>query len=139
MEQLTLYKILEQTAKIKRREDKVEFLRKHYTKGFHELLAFGYDERVKWLMPDGDPPFRPSSGDEYASRLAGELRLQKHYYFVEGGKAPNLSKVRRENMFIQLLESIDHEDAKLVLCVKNKRMPFVQITSDLIEEAFGKL
>jgi hypothetical protein len=45
--------------------------------------------------------------------------------------------MRRESLFITLLESVDPKDAKLLLSVKNKKLPYKNITKDLIQEAFG--
>jgi hypothetical protein len=42
-------------------------------------------------------------------------------------------------MFIQILESIDPEDAKLLLAVKDKRIPYNGITQKLVKEAFPNL
>lgn len=58
--------------------------------------------------------------------------------FVEGGN-PNLKPVRREFLFIQLLESIDSEDAKLLLAVKEKKLPFKGITEKTVRQAFPDL
>ena len=57
---------------------------------------------------------------------------------MEGGN-PNLKPLRREFLFIQLLESIDSEDAKLLLSVKDKKLPFKGITEKIVRQAFPDL
>ena len=44
------------------------------------------------------------------------------YLFVKGGN-DNLNQLRRETMFVELLENIDPEDAKLLAAIKDKKMP----------------
>jgi hypothetical protein len=39
-------------------------------------------------------------------------------------------------MFIEMLESVDFNDAKLLLALKEKKMPFKSITKKLVMEAF---
>ena len=129
--------ILAKAAKIKNRNERIEFLRKNYSKTFHEVLAYGYDPRVKWKIPDGNPPYNPSSDvSDYAkAMLYSEAR--KFYLFVERPGYPEPSRMKREELFIGLLERIYPEDAKLVLLLKDKKLP-KGITRKLIEDAFGE-
>ena len=57
------------------------------------------------------------------------------YLFIENG-SPNLSQAKREMLFVGLLETIDPEDAKLLLAVKNKEIPYPTITKKLVNDAF---
>ena len=47
----------------------------------------------------------------------------------------NLTQVRKESLFIQMLESVDADDAKLLIQMLAKK-PFAQLTADTINEAF---
>ena len=47
-----------------------------------------------------------------------------------------MKSLRRETMFIEMLESVDFNDAKLLLSLKEKKMPFKSITKKLVMEAF---
>ena len=138
MTKLSMAEILEQTSKIGNRNKQIEFLRQHYSKHLHEALAFGYDERIQWLLPETDPPFTPITGEELKMNLHRECHLQKLYYFVAGGKGAAVRPAQRENMFIQLLESVDIKDAELLLSLKKKILPY-GIDRQLIEDAYGKL
>ncbi len=60
------------------------------------------------------------------------------YLFLEGGN-DNLTPLRREQLFISLLESIDKEDAKLMLAAKDKKIPYKGITTKLVNTAFPGL
>ena len=50
-----------------------------------------------------------------------------------------IDKAKREIMFIQMLEGLQAEEAKLLLNVKNKNLQTVYsgLTSELVREAFG--
>ena len=64
-------------------------------------------------------------------------------YAKLGGKAAfcggNVNPIKREQMFIDLLESVEAEDAKLLVALKNKQIPYRGVTQKLIEEAWGEL
>ena len=60
------------------------------------------------------------------------------YLFLEGGN-DNLTALRREQLFISFIESIDKEDAKLMLAAKDKKIPYKGITAKLVNTAFPGL
>ena len=64
------------------------------------------------------------------NRLPREMR--KFQYFF---KESNLNTIKREKLFIELLETVSPEEAKLVLMVKNKKLTYKGITRKLVEEA----
>lgn len=138
LKKLAMHEILAQTAQIKDRGKQIEFLRLHGSKHLHEALAFSYDERIHWLLPATNPPYTPVTDDDEYTQMSfhRECRLGKLYYFVHGGKGANINPSQRENIFIQLLESLDPRDAELLLTLKNKKLPD-GITRELIEEAYG--
>ena len=51
----------------------------------------------------------------------------------------NLTKAKREQLFINFLEMIDPEDAKLIISAKDKKIPYPNITAELVNEAFPGL
>jgi hypothetical protein len=63
---------------------------------------------------------------------------RKLIYFVEGG-SPNLKAIRRETMFVEMLESVAPADAVLLCALKEKKLPYKGITVDLVREAFPDL
>ena len=88
------------------------------------------------MLPEGEPPFKPTEVLDTESRLLNEIR--RIYLFVEGGN-PNLTKSRREFLFIQLLESIHPLDAKLIISIKDRKLPFKGLTKKIAQQAFPDL
>ena len=64
--------------------------------------------------------------------------VRKLYLFIEGGN-PNLTKMKREQLFINLLESIDKDDAELLVSIKDKKMPYKLITRKFVEKVYPGL
>jgi len=136
MRKYCMYEILENISKMKKPEDKINALRLTNNPALKALLKYAYDPKIKFLLPTGEAPFKPTSFLDQEARLFTEVR--RLYLFIEGGN-PNLTKLKRESLFIQLLESIDPRDAKLINCVKDKKLPFKGITVKIVSEAFPGL
>lgn len=131
-----LYQILKEVSEFTPASDRHLFLRQSGSVAIKEILRYAFDKNINFVLPKGEPPFKPFEGYDAEGRLYSEIR--RLYLFVEGGN-PNLKPVRREFLFIQLLESIDSEDAKLLLAVKEKKLPFKGITEKTVRQAFPDL
>lgn len=127
-----IFEILDKASKLNKKEQ-VEFLRKNDSPSLRTILTYGLDPTIEWLLPTGDPPFQPANEFESHGALYGQMR--KLYLFVRGGN-DNLNKIKRETLFIQLLESVHPEDAKVLLAIKEKRLPY-DIPIKNINEALG--
>lgn len=130
--------ILEEASKRKTKKERVQFLRSHHpNKTMLRLLKYTFDPEIKFALPEGDPPYKENDIiDEDMSGLYQEDR--RMYLFIEGGN-PNLHPIRRETLFIQMLESVNPKEAKLMLAVKNKKLPYKGITKEVVKEAFPNL
>ena len=129
--------VLTEVQAKKTKKEKIEHLRFHRGNPvMKEFFKYVWDDSIQFLLPEGDPPYKPNE-DLDESGLYQELR--KMYLFIEGQTNPGLKPVRREVLFIQLLEGIHADEAKLLLSVKDKKMPYKSITKKLVEEALPGL
>lgn len=128
--------ILKMVSEQKTTEDKVRKLHELNTPVLQQILKYALDPTVKWKLPEGEPPYNPSPYDDTQGMLYQEAR--RMYLFLEGGN-DNLTPLRREQLFISFLESIDRDDAKLILAAKDKKIPYKGITTKLINTAFPGL
>mgnify|MGYP001463156160 FL=1 len=130
--QTSTYEVLEKIGKLRRTKEKVDALRANDSYVIRVILQGVFDESVKWLLPEGDPPYTPNELVDQEGILINEAR--KILYFVEGFH--DLPTVKREQMFIELLEQVDPKDATLLCAVKEKKLPFKGITVQHVKEAF---
>jgi hypothetical protein len=132
-------KILKEASEIRGRKNKIEFLRSHHpNKLMLTLLQYAFDPNIEFDLPPGDPPYTPCDFVDQDTRLYQEGR--KLYMFIKSdGHASNIHPLKKETIFIQILESVDPEDAKLLVAVKDKKIPYKGITEKLIREAFPNL
>lgn len=130
----SISEILKEVSEAKK-EKKVELLRNYDSQPLRAVLAHAFDPNIKWLLPEGAPPYKPNEALDQHNRLHQEAR--KFYIFCDPNLA--LSKMKREALFIEFLESIDPEDAKLIVAAKDKKIPYKGITAKLVLEAFPGL
>jgi hypothetical protein len=128
--------IIKSCCDLKTIEEKVRFLQSNDNPILKTILKCVFDPKIIFLLPEGSPPYKPSEYLDLEGRLYSETR--KLYLFVEGGN-PNLSKFKREMLFIQLIESLDKRDAELLIAVKDKKLPFKGITEKIVRAAYPDL
>lgn len=131
----SLSNILQEAAEQKNKADKVNVLRKYDSPALRSVIAHIFDPRIKFVLPEGDPPYNPSQFDT-KTRLYSEIR--KLYIWVEG-VGPEMPRIKREKLFIDLLESVDPEDAKMLLSMKDKKSPFKGLTLEVAMAAYPEL
>lgn len=99
-----------------------------------QVLHATFHPEVKFLLPEGVPPFKKL---EKSVDAQGTLyREAKKFYIFIDGLSPNVPQLKRETLFVQLLEALDPDDADLVLGMKDKTMIYSGITYDLVAKTF---
>jgi hypothetical protein len=130
--QVSVAEFLEKVGKLKRTQEKVDALKANDSYVLRVVLQGAFDPSVKWLLPQGEPPYMENDLVDQEHILINEAK--KLLYFVEGFH--DLPSHKREMMFIELLERVDKRDAKLLCAIKEKRLPFNGITIQHVKEAF---
>ena len=115
--------IFEDIAKAKSITERKKILLEHGSNPLKELLKYAFHPDIKFLLPEGAPPYKTvGSPDEYnPSYLYPNIR--KLYLIVEGGNE-GLTTLRREQLFIQLLEELHPKEAEVVIQVKDKKLKY---------------
>ena len=99
--------------------EKIKILQKNDSRELRGILELTYDNRLKWALPEGNPPYQPlEKSMDNQGMMYSEMR--RMYVFLEG-KA-NVSQARREQMFVQILETVDPDDAKLLIEAKDRKI-----------------
>jgi hypothetical protein len=134
--QKPIYKMLEEIDALSTQKEKIQALSMHQHRNvLADVINLALNPKINWLLPEGDPPYKPCEFD-VEGRLLVELR--RLYLFLEGGNQ-NLKQTKREQLFIDILESIDPNDAKLLLAMKDKKLPFKTINKTLAKKAFPEI
>lgn len=101
-----------------------------------QSLQYMFHPDIVFELPEGDPPYRVN---EYLDQQGSYYsQFRKMYLFIRGGN-PNIRGLKREALFIEFIESLDPEDAKMVIAMKDKRSPWPGITYELVSRTFPGL
>lgn len=131
----TIAEIIKRASTIKSKEDKIKWLKENHSKTLKDILILTYDSSKKFLLPtDVEPPYTPSNAAENHGSLFTESR--KFKYFVEGFSSPTIKQLKRESLFIEMLENVHASDAKILIQMI-KQKPFKGITKSLVNETYG--
>lgn len=130
--------VLSELPKKKTKADKVAWLRENENTPFRNVLRLIYDESIEFLLPDSAPPWKENKfEDEAKTMLYREARRLK--IFIKGGGYENLKPIKREQLFIKLLEDIDNDDAKLLAHNMLSHTKVKGLTLPTLLEAFPDL
>ena len=130
---LGVSEILKKASEIHNDNERAVWLQAHNSIALETILRGIYDPSIVWLLPEGAPPYKKNDLVDQQNQLYKECR--KLYLFIEGGN-PNLKQLRRESLFVELLEILDPNDADLLLAVKDKKMPYPNMSEDFIRKVF---
>ena len=137
---LLLSEVLRKVSNAKTKDEKIKILRDNNSPALRALLIWNFDDSIESAIPDGDVPYTPNdapAGTDH-SRLSHEYR--GFYRFCKGGDN-KLSDMKRESMFIQLLEGLHKDEAELVCLVKdgNLNKGYKRITKAVVSGAFPQI
>lgn len=134
---MTLSEIVNKAVELKKPEDQVNWLKQNDSWALQVALAVIYDPaRYPWDLPQEVPPYRASESPESQGALFREMRKMK--YFIKGNAGENLPRARKEALFIQMMETVDKEDAKLLEKMLIQK-PLAGLKASTINEAFGPI
>jgi len=100
------------------------------------LLKYTYRSDFTLALPSGKPPYKPmeTPGNWGHNRIPGEMR--KFQYLIPTSNVP---QIKREAIFIEMLETVSPDEAELLLMVKEKKLTYKGITRKLVEDALPQI
>lgn len=133
---LSLSEIVNKACELKTKQEKIEWLQKNDSVPLRTVLRYTYDPSIEFLIPSSPPPWKKNSYVGVEGMLYKETRRLR--IFIKGGGYDNLNQVKRENLFISLLEDVDNNDAEL-LCKMIAQKPLKGLSLKTVTEAFPDL
>ena len=137
-----LFEIFESIASAKNKAERVKILKDHNFLHVRDVLRGAYDNQIQWDLPEGCPPY-----EEYEPAVKegnnGNLRkaTKKLAYLVTGGPGKNLSNVKRETMWLSIIETLHPKDVDILVLMKDKELAGVYkgLTKALVREVWPGL
>ena len=117
---------------------KIEVLKQYDSPGMRMILKGAFDPKIVWELPEGTPPYIENEAPAGTEHTYLEVEARRLYNFAKGGNN-TINKIRKETLFIQMLEGLHASEAKVLIDVKNKSLnkTYKGLTSDMVKEAFG--
>ena len=137
---LLISEILRKVSNAKTKKEKVDLLRENNSPALRMLLIWNYDDSVVSEIPEGDVPYTPNEAPIGTDHTRLEQEYRGFYRFVKGGQ-DTLKSLKRESMFVQLLEGLAAEEAELLVLVKDGQLnkKYKRITKAVVQEAFPQI
>ena len=160
-----VFEVLDLASKQRSKAKKVEVLKKYRDNGLVAVLIWNFDETIISLLPEGEVPYsgfedQAKSNGGLTTKITEEVRrmhetgsfsmgssdknghttirreFKNFYHFLKGGN-PGLNAIRRETMFINILEGLHPLEAEVICLVKDKKLTDkYKITKEIVSEAY---
>ena len=162
------FEVLDLVSKQRSKAKKIEVLKKFEHISLKALFIWNFDESVKSMLPDGDVPYsgfedQASHNGSLSTKIDESVRrmhetdsfsmgssdrnghtsirreYKNFYHFIKGGN-DGLSAVRRETMFINVLEGLHPLEAEILCLCKDKKLSDrYKITKEIVAEAYSDI
>lgn len=113
-----------------------ELLLNNRTDHLEKFLRYAFHPDVKFLLPKGKPPYHAGPPSMNSKLIYGQIRLIN---YLTNEFTGNLTPLKREQMFIQILESVSPEEAELIVQMKEKKLKVTGLSYNLVQETFPHL
>jgi len=160
-----VFEVLDLVSKQRSKAKKIEVLKKYEHISLKAVLIWNFDESIISMLPEGEVPYsgfedQASSNGTLSTKISEEVRrmhetdsfsmgssdknghttirreFKNFYHFIKGGN-DSMSGVRRETMFINILEGLHPLEAEIVCLCKDKNLSDrYKITKELVSEAY---
>ena len=130
------HEVLELVSKQKTKAKKIEILQEYESDALKSILIWNFDQTVISLIPEGAVPYTKNEVPVGTDHTSLRREWKNLYHFVKGGN-DKISGIRRETMFIQMLEGLHPEEAEIICLVKDKILEDkYSITYDIVQKAY---
>ena len=126
---------------LKTKKEKIEELRKpvEYFEVQKAIVDLCFNEKYIWLLPNTPTPEvkKNKKSTDLQPMLISSMR--KIRMFLAQNGYDNLMRSKREQLWLQFLESLDPDDSDLMESIRFKKMPYRGLSKKLFEEAYPDL
>jgi hypothetical protein len=118
------------------KDKKISILQQYNENFLKSLLIWNFDPSVQSVLPEGEVPIQENENAEKSPSSNIRKEWSKFYNFVKGGNDA-MNRLRKETMFINMLESFHPGEAEVLCLVKDKKLQTkYNITKELVSEAY---
>lgn len=135
-----IYEVFDEFEQAKNKKERMEVIQKNLSKTLVEVLKFTFHPGFKWKVNDFPDNFKPSHNIPGLSPCQLSTEIRKLYMFQEGNPvAEKLTPKKRQELLLQLLESIEFREAEVVNGIFKKDQGVKGLDYKFVKEAFPEL
>ena len=160
-----VFEVLDLVSKQKTKAKKIEVLKKYDEFHLRTIFLWNFDEVIESVLPDGDVPYQSyDDQNSYSGSLSTKIKedirsmydtgsfsmgvsdqqgrttirreCKNFYHFVKGGNDA-MNNMRRESMYINILQGLHPLEAEILVLIKDGNLTDkYNITREIVEEAY---
>ena len=162
------FEVLHLASKQRSKAKKVEVLKRYEDPSLKAIFIWNFDESIVSVLPDGEVPYtgyddQTTYSGTLTTKISEEVRKMHEtgsfsmgatdkeghttirreyvnfYHFLKGGN-DSLNNIRRETMFINILEGLHPLEAEIITLVKDKKLETkYKISKEVVSEAYSDI
>ena len=162
------FEVLHLASKQRSKAKKVEVLKRYEDPSLKAIFIWNFDESIVSVLPDGEVPYtgyddQTTYSGTLTTKISEEVRkmhetgsfsmgatdkeghttirreYKNFYHFLKGGN-DSLNNIRRETMFINILEGLHPLEAEIITLVKDKKLETkYKIPKEVVSEAYSDI
>lgn len=138
---LLISEILERIEAASSRAEKIALLKMYESPCLRGLMRINFDKTVSMDLPPGIPEKFKKIDDKPIGIDHSMLELEYKKFYIWLNKSLNLTRHKKEALFLDLLESLHYKEAEVLCLIKDQTLQyrFPSITEDLIRETWEYL
>jgi len=130
--------VLKRVARAPGKKEKSAILRAADTPTLQTILQGAFHPNIVWELPGGAPPYKPDPSPYGMCPSILEREVRKLLYLCRNPKMVQ-NPLKREGIFMQMLESIHPSEALLLVEMKDKKIVCSGLTQLLVHEVWPDL
>ena len=162
------FEVLHLASKQRSKAKKVEVLKRYEDPSLKAIFIWNFDESIISVLPDGEVPYtgyddQTTYSGTLTTKISEEVRkmhetgsfsmgatdkeghttirreYKNFYHFIKGGN-DSLNNIRRETMFINILEGLHPLEAEIITLIKDKNLETkYKISKEVVSEAYSDI
>ncbi len=152
VEKTLISEVLQRVSNAKTKDEKVKLLVQYKSPALTKVLLCNFAKNIGFIFPDGQTPYRSL---DMPKGLDHQILFREHrlidkmvtkevngvtYYGCSGKTSPSIQQLKKEALWIQLLESLHSDEAELLDLIKDKKLTDrYKITKQNVIDAFPEL
>jgi len=135
---LLISEIIRKASNAKTKAEKIKILQDNNSQALRSVLKWNFEPAIVSDLPEGDVPFTRNDAPMGTEHTMLEREARNLWRFIKG--ANSLSRFKREQLFVQMLEGLHESEADIVCLVKDKQLhKKYRITKSVVTSAFPNI